>query len=76
MLASIAMALVAWFVERALSGIMTGAGLASQGGRLAAAIGAGLVTLAAASRLLRLPEFDETFELVRNVTRTATAPGR
>lgn len=69
LLASIGMAIVAWGVERTLSETIPGNGLVLQAGRLTASIGAGLVALALSSKVLRLPEFDETFELVQNVAR-------
>jgi putative peptidoglycan lipid II flippase len=74
LLASVAMALVAWLVERALGEAIPGDGLIRQAGRLAAAIGSGLAALAVSARLLRLAEFDEVLDLARDATRTVRAP--
>ena len=56
--AAIVMAGVSWSVERLAFGVLPGPGSLAQAARLAAAIGAGLVTLAAAAKLLRIREFE------------------
>ena len=69
--ASLAMAMAAWLVERALSGALPGSAAALQAVRLAAAIIAGILVLVASARLLRLEELDEAREMARQlVTRS------
>ena len=58
-IASTIMALVAWGVERVLHALMPGPGTAILAIQVGAAIGAGLVGLAACGHLLRIDEFVE-----------------
>ena len=62
--ASILMAAATWVVAEALAGWLPGVGFAPQVTRLLLSIGAGLLTLAAAAHLLRIPEFGEARGLV------------
>lgn len=62
--ASILMAAASWAAADALTRWLPGAALAWQIVRLALAIGAGLLTLALASHVLRIPEFGEARRLV------------
>jgi putative peptidoglycan lipid II flippase len=57
--AGVLMALVAWAAEGALARVVTGQGALLQAIRVATAIVAGLVTLAATARLLKVEEFSE-----------------
>ena len=62
------MAATAFGVERWAStatGLIASEHLAAQGLRLSAAIGAGLVALAASAKVLRIREFDEAFAMAR-----------
>jgi putative peptidoglycan lipid II flippase len=63
--ASIAMAAGAWLVERTLAGLVPGSSATLQGFRLASAIGAGIVVLAASARLLGIQEFEDARSLAR-----------
>ncbi len=62
--ASIVMAVATWAVAEALNGWVPGTGLAPQVTRLLLSIATGLLTLAAAAHLLRIPEFGEARGLV------------
>jgi putative peptidoglycan lipid II flippase len=57
--ASLAMAAAAWWVERWLSALLPGVSLGAQVMRLGGSIAAGLLVLAAGAHLLRLREFQE-----------------
>jgi putative peptidoglycan lipid II flippase len=59
LVAALVMAAVSITVQRGAIGIVPGPGSVAQAVRLAAAIGAGLVALAGAARLLRIREFDK-----------------
>ncbi len=62
------MAVTAFGVERwtsTFTGLMGGDHLVAQGLRLSAAIGAGLVALAASAKVLRVREFDEALAMAR-----------
>ena len=72
--ASLTMAASAWYVERSLAGVAPGGGTLVQALRLGAAIGAGIATLAASAKLLRLREFDEALDLARDGARRFFAP--
>ncbi len=63
--ASLFMAAVAWGTERGLAGLMPSASVASKLVRVGGGIGAGLVALGAAARVLRIAEFDGAFQAVR-----------
>jgi putative peptidoglycan lipid II flippase len=62
--ASIVMAAVTWGLAQSLTGWLPGAGFTAQLIRLLLSIGAGLLTLAAAAHLLRIPEFGEARGLI------------
>ena len=64
-LAALAMAVVSAGVERFGAGVVKGTGGLAQAVVLCAAIGAGLATLAAAARLLRIRELDDAITAVR-----------
>jgi putative peptidoglycan lipid II flippase len=64
-IASLVMAAAAWFVQRSVSDLLPGSGVAAQAACLGAAIGAGILVLAVTVRLLRLEEFDEVRDLIR-----------
>ena len=66
LLAAVVMAVAASGVERAAVVVAPGNGVVVQAVRLAAAISAGLLALAAASRLLRMPEFDDAVAAARS----------
>ena len=69
-LASVAMAAVAWLVERQLSGALPGHDLLSQIVRVGLSIGAALVVLVAASRLLGVSELNEPVDgVIRRLRR-------
>jgi putative peptidoglycan lipid II flippase len=57
--ASVLMAVATWAVAEALTSWLPGNGFAPQVTRLLLSIGTGLLTLAAAAHVLRIPEFDE-----------------
>jgi putative peptidoglycan lipid II flippase len=60
-LAGAAMGTVAWQTHSLLEALLGAAGVRAQAACLAAAIGAGVVTLLAVGRLLRIREIDEVF---------------
>jgi len=64
-IAATAMAAVAAVVHHELNRVTPGMGLFSQAARLAAAIGAGLITLAVMARMLRIAELDDAATLVQ-----------
>jgi putative peptidoglycan lipid II flippase len=68
-IASVAMATVAFGSARQLAMVLPGGGTIPQAVRLAIAIAAGLVTLAAVAKLLRVPELDEVANLIRGRAR-------
>jgi hypothetical protein len=59
MIASILMGITAWSTSYWLTQAIPGASFAVKGVRLGAAIGAGVVVLAASARVLRIAEFEE-----------------
>ena len=59
------MAAAVWTLVRTLSSIAPGTGTAIEAVRLAIIIGAGLLVLAIAARLLRIAEFDEIVSEMR-----------
>jgi len=63
--ASVIMAVGAVFVEQWLRGVLPGNSTLLRGLRVGGAIGAGLLILAAAARLLRIEEFDEAVRRIR-----------
>ena len=68
--AAVIMALVAAATERRLVDIVPGTSILLQSLRLGSAIGAGLITLVASAKLLRLRELDEGIALAREQVRT------
>jgi putative peptidoglycan lipid II flippase len=63
--AALVMGVAVVLVERGMTAALPGGGTAAQAARLASEIGAGLVVLAGAAKLLRIREFDEALALVR-----------
>ena len=63
--ASLVMAAVALFVQRASTTFIPGQGILAQAVRLAAAIVSALVALASAAKLLHIEEFDEALDRLR-----------
>jgi putative peptidoglycan lipid II flippase len=63
--ATAAMAVAALAIERVAWAVWPDAAVAVQAMRLALAIGGGLAALAGTARLLRIPEFDDAWALVR-----------
>jgi len=63
-IASLAMAVAAWLVYRALENILAGSGVAAQAARLFGAITSGILVLVASARILRLEELDDAVALV------------
>ena len=74
LVASVGMAIVAWFVERTLGQAVPGGGVMIEAGRLLAAIGSGLAVLVVSAKLLRLAELDEAIVAARDVARTFLTP--
>jgi putative peptidoglycan lipid II flippase len=64
--AAIVMAAAAALTERWLASALPGESLALQAGRVAAAIAVGVLTLAAATKALRIPEIDDLGAAVRS----------
>jgi putative peptidoglycan lipid II flippase len=58
------MAVAAWGIEYALTGLLPGQQILRRGIRLAAAIGGGLAVLAGGARLLRVRELDDALRVV------------
>jgi len=56
---AIVMAIVARAIQRAMDGVMPGAGFAVRAFRLAFSIGGGLTALAFTAKMLRIEEFDD-----------------
>lgn len=63
--AAVVMAAAAWTIERVMATAIPGGSLLAQAIRLSAAIGGGVVVLAAATRLLRIDEFDDALAILR-----------
>jgi peptidoglycan biosynthesis protein MviN/MurJ (putative lipid II flippase) len=62
--ASVLMAIATWAVAEALTSWLPGGGFVPQVTRLLLSIGTGLLTLAAAAHVLRIPEFGEARGMV------------
>jgi len=62
--AGAAMAVAAWSIHYSMTTWVTGDRVVAQGIRLAAAIGGGLMVLAATAKLLKIAEFHDAFALV------------
>src|SRR5688572_19630816 len=62
--AGILMAVAAWAIEYAMTGLLPGQPVLRRGVRLAAAIGGGLAVLAAGARWLRIRELDEALRVL------------
>ena len=58
------MAVAAWGIEYAMTGLLPGQPVVRRGVRLAAAIGGGLAVLAAGARLLRIRELDDALRVL------------
>jgi len=71
-MASLLMSVAAWLVERLLSEMLPGSGVAAQAMHLGGAIGAGILVLAVSARILRLEEIDEVLQMIRLVPTSAS----
>lgn len=63
--AALLMAAAAWTIERVMATAIPGGSLAAQTVRLGAAIGGGIVILAAATKVLRIEELDDALAILR-----------